>query len=163
MNRITHPSERTVADIFPSAPAQCRIEALTRCWCFSSSSSKSEQSSSSISGGSVVGDKAASAGDFSSVQTGGARNEGSGMQVADSTITISGIQGDALTGLVGLLTKASSKQISQVLESGAKNVSTLGELLAQEKDAQAGNPKTMAYVALAAVGAFVVVILFRKS
>lgn len=165
MNWKVHASERDLPDLFEGiTPARVRIDGLTRCYCFSSSSSKSDQKSTSVSGRSATG-KAATAGDFSTVQTGGATNSGAGtaLNLEGSTVTVTGLQGSELKSLVGTLTKASSDQISQVIESGSQTVSTLGQLLAAEKDAQAGSPKTIGYVAIAGVAAFALIFIFSKK
>lgn len=167
-NRLSHPSERNLGFDF-TEPARTRIEALTRCYCFSSSSSRSEQSTSSVTGRSAVGSNAATAGDLSTVQTGGVRNEGSGVsaqnlntgqslnltgaQTGNVTVT-TGIQQDALQNLIGTLTRASDNEVAQLAESGNQTATLLGSLLAQKTDTGAGNPKTLAIIAAVGLLAF---------
>lgn len=163
-NRLIHPSERSL-DLSAWGATSCRshIEALTRCYCISSSQSSSKQEQSSVSGASAVGQGAATAGDFSRVQTGGVHTEGSGVTIADSSVNISGVQGDAVAQLVGGLTKASNEQIKEAIAAGTENVSALTSLLAAEKDSQAGNPKTLAYVALAGMAGLALVFVWSKK
>lgn len=169
--RFAHPSERNFGFRFDDL-AGGQIE--PRCYCFSSSSSDSAQSTSSVSGASATGAQAATAGDLATVQTGGVRNEGSGTTTAQSvrlsgtntgTVTVhAGASDDVLRNLVSTLTSASNREVAQLAESGNNTASLLGALLSQKTDVGAGNPKTLAYVAVAALVAILgfAFLIFKK-
>lgn len=186
MKNFVHPSERG----FSAEPFTFQEP---RCFCFSSSSSSSRQETATVSGASATGQQAATAGDLSTVQTGGTRNEGSGQvggvradgsgnvglaggsrlntgqvlnlgaRATTGAITInSGVGQDALSSLVGTLTRASDRQVAALAESGDKTTSILGELLSQKQDEGAGNPRTLAGVAVAGLAAILLVVYFRR-
>lgn len=84
----------------------------------------------------------------------------------DATLTINqGVGSDDLNLLLGRVTDASAAQIQSL--SGAlgsntdKQLASLAELLGQKTETEAGNPKTLAYIAAASIAAFAF-IMWRK-
>jgi hypothetical protein len=72
-----------------------------------------------------------------------------------------GATDDTLAGLVDNITQATSSQIAAATAANADTVGQLKDLASQRTDADAGNPRTLAWIAVAAIAAFV--FIFRKG